>query len=323
MLTRIYDFSACPEMEELYVLFRQALDQQTTLVKLNRKYPKKAIYGAYHMAQSESPYGYLYFQHRYFIVNCMGIQTVKLEMCRETSERITLDIQILPQVYKIVEEAAKFHSAYEIVRYVYQYFVDNFRYAKDKSDYSYHSAFSVFTNDGYSVCEGFSLAMAFVLNRLNIPCGVVMGNVMDGSGDGHVWNIVRIGRDVYHLDVTWDICLNNKLRKKFNYFLLDEKAMRLDHQWSDGAIPKALDASLDSMERIAKVDNIVEVIENGIKKREADIAIRYVGAHEMGLQPGELLKMFSRVAARNRIRGYNTVCSVGKTARTIHFYVNY
>lgn len=72
-----------------------------------------------------------------------------------------------------------------------------------------------------SVCEGFALAFANVLNRLGIPCGIVTGySSLDGTFGAHAWNIVELDRKYYHLDVTWDICTKEKEIDTFDYFFL-------------------------------------------------------------------------------------------------------
>ncbi len=53
--------------------------------------------------------------------------------------------------------------------------------------------------DGISVCQGYALAFLDLMNRLDIPCEVVSSRQLN-----HAWNLVKIGKSWYHVDVTWN-----------------------------------------------------------------------------------------------------------------------
>lgn len=55
---------------------------------------------------------------------------------------------------------------------------------------------------GKAVCSGYADAFNAIMVELNIPSKIVM------SSD-HAWNKVKIGNRWYHVDVTWNDCLNN------------------------------------------------------------------------------------------------------------------
>ena len=52
-----------------------------------------------------------------------------------------------------------------------------------------------------SVCSGYALAYQHLMEDAGIPCEYVTGMTTRGS---HAWNIVQIGGEWYHVDVTWD-----------------------------------------------------------------------------------------------------------------------
>ena len=52
---------------------------------------------------------------------------------------------------------------------------------------------------GRAVCSGYADAFNAIMVELNIPSKIVMRN-------DHEWNIVRIGKKWYHVDVTWNDC---------------------------------------------------------------------------------------------------------------------
>lgn len=90
-----------------------------------------------------------------------------------------------------------------------------------------------------AVCEGIAKIFKLLLNALDIKCIIVTGKA-SGSIDSstknnddeifHAWNIVKIGGQAYHIDLTWNINLSNKNMICHNYFNLSTKEFSLDHE---------------------------------------------------------------------------------------------
>lgn len=57
--------------------------------------------------------------------------------------------------------------------------------------------------DGSTVCYGYSMLYMDVMNRLGIPCQIVICDDT-GEGIGHAWNLVQLEGQWYHVDLTWD-----------------------------------------------------------------------------------------------------------------------
>lgn len=67
--------------------------------------------------------------------------------------------------------------------------------------------------EGKAVCSGYSYGFQYIMNQLDIECGVISGKAINNSsydtnsGDdtiGHAWNYVKINGRNYWVDVTWD-----------------------------------------------------------------------------------------------------------------------
>lgn len=86
---------------------------------------------------------------------------------------------------------------YETVRAVYEDLILSTDYSLDSPDNQ--NICSVFL-DHRSVCNGYAKAAQYLLNNLGIPCIIVNGSAL---GNAHAWNIVEIGGEYYHMDVTW------------------------------------------------------------------------------------------------------------------------
>ncbi|MGN0558610.1 MAG: transglutaminase domain-containing protein, partial [Acutalibacteraceae bacterium] len=83
------------------------------------------------------------------------------------------------------------------------------------------NAYGVFSN-GVAVCQGYSYAYKYLLERLGIECHIVSSISMK-----HAWNIVKIDNDYYHVDVTWDDPVHDKLgRVEHTYFLLSDEEIQ-------------------------------------------------------------------------------------------------
>ncbi|MCM1089641.1 MAG: InlB B-repeat-containing protein [Butyrivibrio sp.] len=61
-----------------------------------------------------------------------------------------------------------------------------------------YSAYGALVN-GTAVCQGYALAYKYLLQEVGIPCYMVSSEAMN-----HAWNMVELGGELYHVDVTWD-----------------------------------------------------------------------------------------------------------------------
>ena len=86
---------------------------------------------------------------------------------------------------------------------------------------------------GTGVCEGIAKAFKYLADRVGLRSVFVPGEAEDGrKGDargGHAWNIVYIGEIPYHLDVTFDLSLSDDGLIRYDYYLLSDQQISLDH----------------------------------------------------------------------------------------------
>ncbi len=81
---------------------------------------------------------------------------------------------------------------------------------------------------GQGVCSGYARAMKLLCDLTGVKCCTVVGI---GNGVDHEWNMVQIGKEWYHVDVTWDDPLPDQKYPMFAYLNLTDQAISLDHVW--------------------------------------------------------------------------------------------
>lgn len=120
---------------------------------------------------------------------------------------------------------------------------------------------------GRAQCSGISAACKLLLDWLGVECIIVGGDADDGSGaiGPHAWNIVRIGREYYHIDVTFMLGCNKSkstpLKKIFLFY--DDDKISTDHKWDRAKTPKCTDKSKAIEERtVVYVDSSGKPVQN-------------------------------------------------------------
>lgn len=68
--------------------------------------------------------------------------------------------------------------------------------------YEKKTGFDALVN-GTAVCNGYATLYMDVMNRLGIPCQMVICEDT-GDGSGHGWNLIQLDGQWYHVDLTWD-----------------------------------------------------------------------------------------------------------------------
>lgn len=91
-----------------------------------------------------------------------------------------------------------------------------------------HNAYGALI-DGTAVCEGYSEAFQYLLQRAGIQSFIITGSSLNPgtqSYENHAWNMVRIDNEYYHTDSTWD---DQGANLYHAYFNLSDEAILEDH----------------------------------------------------------------------------------------------
>lgn len=72
--------------------------------------------------------------------------------------------------------------------------------------------------DGKAVCEGYARAMQLLSSYSGLHCMLLTGN---SNGTAHMWNVIKINGNWYHLDITW----GDNEPIVYNHFNLNDTAI--------------------------------------------------------------------------------------------------
>lgn len=181
---------------------------------------------------------------------------------------------------KLVKKITKnCKSDFEKVKAVHDYLVLNTAY--DYKNYlngtipesSYTAKGAI--DKGKAVCEGYAKAFLCFMNMLDIPCKMVSGR---GNGGDHAWNLVKIDKKWFQIDVTWDDPVPDRPGEvSYEYFLLTDAKMGESHTWDKTGLPKcksSADKYMSSMGDICKsLSDVTSVMKKQLNAGKSKIEI--------------------------------------------------
>lgn len=136
---------------------------------------------------------------------------------------------------QIVSQAQAQGSIYNQIKYVHDYIVDNTSYDSTISNPDIYNIYGTLVRKS-SVCEGYAKSFKYVMDALDIPCIIVIGEATNSSGESesHAWNYVQINNVWYAVDTTWDDPVvigggNASSSSKVRYFLRGADTFNRDH----------------------------------------------------------------------------------------------
>lgn len=130
------------------------------------------------------------------------VDTVK-PYYNDTADNIAFKkIEYENEMNKILAGIDSEWSDLEKVVYVHDYLVQNYEY---DTSYSIYDAYNFLTK-GKGVCQSYTLVFCGIMQELGI-------DVSYASSDGmnHIWNVVKVNGNWYHVDNTWDDPVTDRL----------------------------------------------------------------------------------------------------------------
>lgn len=126
-------------------------------------------------------------------------------------------------------------------QYIHDFICENVRYDKLKKPYSHEIIGPL--GQGVGVCEGIAKTVKILCDTLGVWCMIA---VSEANPDKkikyrHTWNIVRLGKETYHMDATFDNSLSQGGPLRFDYLNLDDKRFFRDHEPVIWPVPACTD----------------------------------------------------------------------------------
>ena len=150
------------------------------------------------------------------------MNVVKFYSIFSKSEKDECEIKLKNKVSEIISKIPENADDYEKELFLHNYIIDNCSYKNFGNNPKIFTSYGCLI-DKIAVCEGYSKAMQTLLCNCGIECKTVAGI---GNGEPHMWNMVKIGGEWYHLDVTWDATDENS---RYMYFNVDDKTIKKNH----------------------------------------------------------------------------------------------
>ena len=132
------------------------------------------------------------------------------------------------KINEILSQASFCVTDYEKELFFHDYICENVIYDMDTFGNVGASVHNTLIN-GRAVCEGYARAMQILLDKSGIYNYLIIGDgTADGETEPHMWNIVKLNNENYHLDVTWNDNDENDIPSYIYFNVTDEQISR-DH----------------------------------------------------------------------------------------------
>lgn len=134
-----------------------------------------------------------------------------------TKEQIDTVEEKINNIYKeIITEDMNLEKK---IKTIHDYIINNTKYDIERSDSKITKYYSDIAYgaliENYAICGGYADSMKLFLDKLNIPNYKI-------SSENHIWNLVKIDNNWYHLDLTWDdpVTSTGEDVLEYDYFLI-------------------------------------------------------------------------------------------------------
>ncbi len=132
------------------------------------------------------------------------------------------------RVAELLSKIEKGKTAYQREKLIHDMILKDCSYksgVKSSADgWEYFTAYGALVS-GEAVCEGYAKSMQVLLTKVGVQCSMVRG---DAGGVSHMWNVVELNGEWYHIDPTWDDTENDAV-PGYEYFNLTTEQITKNH----------------------------------------------------------------------------------------------
>ncbi|MGN1319402.1 MAG: transglutaminase domain-containing protein [Lachnospirales bacterium] len=164
---------------------------------------------------------------------------------------------------------------------IHDYIVSTFSYGPTDTDNIPKEAHSIvgFVRNGQGICEAYANTFQLMCRLAGIDSQLVTGSI---NGVGHMWNIVKIDGDYYHVDVTSDDpAPNNNNKKIYNYFNVTDDMISSTYTWEKENYPSCT-ATLYNYQNynnltVKSKEDLEKLILDGLAKSQTNFTFKTDG----------------------------------------------
>lgn len=190
--------------------------------------------------------------------------------------------------------------------HIHDFILTQVRYDKLKKPYS-HEVIGPLTN-GVGVCEGIAKTVKLLCDALGVECIIAISGCDRENGERylHAWNVVRLGKQYYHLDATFDNTLCKYGGLRYDYYNLDDAKIFRDHRPLLYPVPACTDSDgfYYRMNGLSwtKYEDVQKRVEQALRKKKERLIFHWRGGYLTRDVLTELCRIIAEVAA-TRERG--------------------
>lgn len=187
-------------------------------------------------------------------------------------------------------------------RYIHDFICENVTYDKLKKQYSHEIIGPL--QQGIGVCEGIAKTVKILASRLGLECVIAISesNPEKNIRYRHAWNVIRLGKQWYHLDATFDNSLGRYGEKRFDYYNLDDSKLFRDHQPLVYPVPPCTDGNRfyykESRLSLTKIEDVGKRLAAVLRKRQKYFVFHWRGGALNRTILEEIFSEASRAAAQ-------------------------
>lgn len=155
----------------------------------------------------------------------------------QSKEQIDQAVSQIEQVKNQILQN-KTGNTFEDIKMVHDYLIDTISYDSSLSKTNIYNVYGALINRE-CVCEGYARAFKYLLDKLDIPCVMVIGTGTNSQGEteNHAWNYVQLNGIWYAVDTTWDDPIvvgggTASEESRYKYFLVGKEIIDQDHKSS-------------------------------------------------------------------------------------------
>lgn len=240
---------------EAYKMIYNGLSAYALNIVISLDVTPETVQETYLKVLYDNPHFYYINQTIIKMAGRAGYYILMPEYIYNMNEIKTIDSDIQKVINKVTSKAQTFLSnEFRLEKYLHDSIAKSVAYDYDslkRNDcFNAHSVVGVFL-DNKAVCEGIAKAFKLLCNQFGMKCIVVLGKANHEGDftkdDYHAWNLVKIGNESYHVDVTWDNMYHEDIQYiSYDYFNLTTSEIMLDHQVLKGvSLPECRDSRLN------------------------------------------------------------------------------